>query len=226
MTSTRARLRAAYVALAATDAVLAGTAGPWAHRARFVTKPLLMPTLAGSLLTSGRAARSPLRNGTVVAEAFGWGGDLALLRHGTRAFAAGTGSFGIGHVAYATGFVRRRDAATRLATRPATRALSGIWLLSAPPMSLGAARTAPVLGPAVAAYSALLTTMTATALHADLPPRARRLSAAGAVLFLVSDTLLGARQFLVADSPQRLETVVMATYTAAQLLLAEGAAQA
>jgi len=226
MTSTSARLRAAYVALAATDAVLAGTAGAWAHRARFLTKPLLMPTLAGSLLTSSRAARSPLRNGTLVAEAFGWGGDLALLRHGTRAFAAGTGSFGIGHIAYATGFVRRRDAATRLATRPATRALAGIWLLSAPPMSLGAARTAPVLGPAVAAYSALLTTMTATALHADLPPQARRLTAAGAVLFLVSDTLLGARQFLVEDSPQRLETVVMATYTAAQLLLAEGAARA
>ena len=214
MTSTSARLRAAYVALAATDAVLAGTAGAWAHRARFLTKPLLMPTLAGSLLTSSRAARSPLRNGTLVAEAFGWGGDLALLRHGTRAFAAGTGSFGIGHIAYATGFVRRRDAATRLATRPATRALAGIWLLSAPPMSLGAARTAPVLGPAVAAYSALLTTMTATALHADLPPPARRLTAAGAALFLVE------------DSPQRLETVVMATYTAAQLLLAEGAARA
>jgi uncharacterized membrane protein YhhN len=226
MTSTSARLRAAYVALAATDAVLAGTAGAWAHRARFLTKPLLMPTLAGSLLTSSRAARSPLRNGTLVAEAFGWGGDLALLRHGTRAFAAGTGSFGIGHIAYTTGFVRRRDAATRLATRPATRALAGIWLLSAPPMSLGAARTAPVLGPAVAAYSALLTTMTATALQADLPPPARRLTAAGAALFLVSDTLLGARQFLVEDSPQRLETVVMATYTAAQLLLAEGAARA
>ena len=226
MTSTSARLRAAYVALAATDAVLAGTAGACAHRARFLTKPLLMPTLAGSLLTSSRAARSPLRNGTLVAEAFGWGGDVALLRHGTRAFAAGAGSFGIGHVAYATGFVRRRDAATRLATRPATRALAGIWLLSAPPMSLGAARTAPVLGPAVAAYSALLTMMTATALHADLPPPARRLTAAGAALFLVSDTLLGARQFLVEDSPQRLETVVMATYTAAQLLMAEGAARA
>ena len=58
MTTTSARLRAAYVALAATDAVLAGTAGVWAHRARYVTKPLLMPTLAGSLLTSTRARKS------------------------------------------------------------------------------------------------------------------------------------------------------------------------
>ncbi len=226
MSSTSARLRAAYVAVAAIDAALAGTSGTWPHRARFVTKPLLMPTLAGSLLTSGRAKRSPLRNGTLVAEAFGWGGDVALLRHGTRAFAAGTGSFGVGHVAYAAGFVRRRDTTTSLATRPASRALAVIWLLSAPPMSVGAARTAPVLGPAVAAYSALLTTMTATALHVDAPPAARRLTAAGAVLFLVSDTLLGARKFLLADAPDRLETVVMATYTAAQLLLAEGAARA
>ena len=226
MTTTSARLRAAYVALALTDAVLAGTAGAWAHRARFVTKPLLMPTLAGSLLSSSRAARSPLRNGTLVAQACGWGGDVALLRHGTRAFATGTASFGVGHVAYAAGFVRRRDPALRLTTRPASRALAGVWLLSVPPMSVGAARTAPVLGPAVAAYSALLTTMTATALHADLPPESRRLTASGALLFLVSDTLLGARQFLLTDSPQRLETVVMATYTAAQLLLAEGAARA
>ena len=148
------------------------------------------------------------------------------MRHGTRAFATGAGSFGVGHVAYAAGFVRRRDTTTSLATRPTSRALAAIWLLSAPPMSVGAARTAPVLGPAVAAYSALLTTMTATALHVDAPPTARRLTAAGAVLFLVSDTLLGARKFLVADSPQRLETMVMATYTAAQLLLAEGAARA
>ncbi len=226
MSSTSARLRAAYVVLAATDAVLAGTAGTWAHRARFVSKPLLMPALAGSLLTSRRAARSPLRNGTLVAEAFGWVGDLALLRHGTRAFAAGAGSFGVGHVAYAAGFVRRRDPAVSLAGQPASRALAAVWVLSAPAMSLGAARTAPALGPAVAAYSALLTAMTATALQVDAPPASRRLTAAGAVLFLVSDTLLGARTFLVADSPQRLETVVMATYTAAQLLLAEGAARA
>ena len=111
-------------------------------------------------------------------------------------------------------------------TRPATRALATIWALSAPPMSIGAARTAPVLGPAVAVMVVSSAEYAATALHADLPPQARRLTAVGAVLFLVSDTLLGARQFLVEDSPQRLETVVMATYTAAQLLLAEGAARA
>src|ERR1700712_1376802 len=105
MISTSGRLRAAYVGLAVVDAALAGTPGAWAHRARFVTKPLLMPALAGSLLTSSRAARSPLRNSTLTAQMLGWWGDLALLAHGNRAFAAGTGAFGVGHVAYAAGFV-------------------------------------------------------------------------------------------------------------------------
>lgn len=225
MTSTSGRLRTAYVALAAADTWLAGTEGRSAERARRVTKPLLMPTLAGSLVTSRSAAGSPLRTSTLTAEVFGWGGDLALLRHGTIPFAAGTGSFGIGHVAYVAGFVRRRDTSTPLLTRRATKALGLVWLVSAPVMAVGASRTDPVLGPAVAAYSALLTAMAATALHVDGSRASRRLTGAGALLFLASDTLLGARKFLMTDPPDRLESVVMATYTAAQLMLAEGAAR-
>ena len=53
-----------------------------------------------------------------------------------------------------------------------------------------------------------------------------RLTAAGAVLFMVSDTLLGFRKFVLTDAPPALETGVMATYTAAQFLLSEGAARA
>jgi uncharacterized membrane protein YhhN len=223
MRLTSTRLRAAYVTLAASDAWLAGTGGRWAQRARVVTKPLLMPTLAGSLLGS---PVTPQRTSTLVAQAFGWGGDVALLRHGTLPFAVGTGSFGIGHVAYVAGFLRRRDTSTSLLRQPTTRALGLVWLVSAPVMAVGASRTDRVLGPAVAAYSGLLTAMAATALHLDGPPAARRLTGAGALLFLASDTLLGARKFLMTDPPERLESVVMATYTAAQLLLAEGAARA
>ena len=129
-------------------------------------------------------------------------------------------------MAYTAGFGRRADPTTSLTGQRSALALALVWLGSAPPMTVGAARTAPVLGPAVAAYSALLTTMTATALHVDAPPDARRLIGAGALLFLVSDTLLGARTFLFTGTPERLETLVMATYAGAQLLLAEGAARA
>jgi uncharacterized membrane protein YhhN len=220
----------AYVALAALDTTLSGSSNPGAHRLRRLTKPLLMPTLAAA--TPGSPSKSRLGTATLVAQVFSWGGDVALLGEGTRAFAAGTGSFGLAHAAYVSGFLSRADTSRPLLSRPATRALLGIWLVSTPVMARGAARTAPVLGFAVGGYATLLTAMAANALRLDdtVPVSARRLTAAGALLFLASDTTLGLRKFVLSDtSPaldQALETAVMATYTAAQLLLSEGAARA
>ena len=68
-----------------------------------------MPVLSASLATNERAVGSPLRTSTLVAQAGGWGGDVALLGAGTKPFLAGVGSFGVGHVAYVAGFLRRRD---------------------------------------------------------------------------------------------------------------------
>ena len=72
--TTSTKLKLAYVGLAATDTWLSGIADRRAHRARFVTKPLLMPTLAASLVTNPRAADSPLRTSTLAAQArwLGW----------------------------------------------------------------------------------------------------------------------------------------------------------
>ncbi len=53
----------------------------------------------------------------MAAQVGGWGGDVALLGEGTKPFLVGAGSFGLGHVAYLTGFLRQhghsgiRDAA-------------------------------------------------------------------------------------------------------------------
>lgn len=95
-------------------------------------------------------------------------------------------------------------------------------------MALGAARSEPVLGPGVLAYAGLLTTMADCAAHLDpaLPEDARRAAALGGLAFLTSDTLLGLGHFVLSDPPPILESAVMATYTAAQFLLAEGALRA
>ncbi len=215
--------------MATLDTALAGSAFAGAHRLRFLTKPLLMPALAASLATSPRA--SSLRRTTLVAQGFSWGGDVALLAHGTPAFAAGAGSFGMAHLAYLTGFTRRADRSRPLLSLPATRALLGVWAVSTPLLAWGAAEKNPVLGFAVVGYSGLLTAMAAHALRLDdtVPVAARRLTGAGALLFLVSDTTLGLRKFVLTDaSPtldSALETGVMATYTLAQLLLSEAAAR-
>ena len=231
------RLRLAYVVAATVDTVLAGSPSRVARRARFVTKPALMPLLAGSLATSPRAFSSPLRTSTLVALGFGWGGDLALLGHGTRSFATGTGSFGVGHGAYIAGFLRRRNRSVPLRRTPGARLAVGLLAGAGPVMALAAARQNRALGPAVAGYTGLLAGTFATGNHLDasLPLVARRLTGLGAALFLASDTVLGFRQFLLpllfhGEPPTRLdlalERLVMGSYTAAQLLLAEGAGRA
>lgn len=226
--STATRLTLGYLGLATADAWLAGCTHRYAAKARLITKPLLMPVLAGSLATDARAVDSPLRTSTLTAQAFGWGGDLMLLRHGTVAFAAGAGSFGVGHGAYISGFRRTRDRSTALTETTGARVAAGLFAIGGPAMGAGAFRQERALGPAVLGYTALLSAMLAHAAHLDpaMPARARRRTFAGAALFVASDTLLSTRKFLWKNAPDRLESVVMASYAAGQLLLSKGAAAA
>ena len=225
--TTSTKLKLAYVALAATDTWLSGQSAQLAHRARFVTKPLLMPVLSASLATNERAAGSPLRTSTLVAQAGGWGGDVALLGEGTKPFLTGVGSFGVGHVAYLAGFLRRRDHAP-VREDGAVKVVAGSWALTAPVMAYLAGRQKRELGGPVLGYATLLAAMAAAASHLDptVSRSARRLTAAGAGLFMLSDSILGFRKFAMTDPPPELETAVMATYTAAQFLLSEGAGRA
>lgn len=217
-------LKLAYGALALTDTALAGSGSPRAHRLRRITKPLLMPVLAAAFRTDPRWPGSPLRASTLAAQGLSWGGDVALLRPGLPAFASGIAAFGAGQVAYTRG-LRGLGASEPLRRNRIARAAGCLFAVTGPPMAFGAARQHPVLAPAVLGYAGLLTTMAAAAAHLrpDLPDGARWASAAGAGAFLASDSILGARQFLLTDPPAWLESAVMGTYTAAQYLLAEGA---
>lgn len=224
---TSTKLKLGFLGLAAVDSWLSGSSHRLAHRARYLTKPLLMPTLSASLATNEAAAASPLRTTTLLAQAGGFGGDVLLLKHGDpRTFAAGAGSFALGHAAYITGFRRRRRTDRGLYDGPQARAVMGTWVASAPVVALGAYKQERALGPAVAAYSGVLATTVAAATNAQLSPAAKRLTIAGAMLFLASDSILGFSKFVLKDPPPRLESAVMATYTGAQFLLSEGAARA
>ncbi|WP_457109795.1 lysoplasmalogenase [Marmoricola sp. URHA0025 HA25] len=221
---TSTKLKLAYAGLAVADTWLAGSANQLAHKARVLTKPLLMPTLMASLITDEKAANSPLRANTLVAQAAGWGGDLALMAHGTKPFAVGSGSFAVGHAAYISGFLRNRSGSAR----PGPKGVAALWAVTTPGMVFGAYRQDKVLAPAIAGYSAMLagTVAAATQLDPALPTSARRMTLLGAGLFMLSDSVLGTRKFLWKGAPARVESVVMATYTAAQFLLSEGAARA
>jgi uncharacterized membrane protein YhhN len=222
---TSTRLKIAFAGVAALDTFLSGAASPHAHRFRVLTKPLLMPLLAGSLATA--PGSSSLRTPVLAAQAFGWVGDVSLLSEKRKPFLIGTAGFALGHFAYVAGFSRHR-ASTRLPDETSTRALAGIWAASAPLVALSAARRDRKLGLPVAAYSATLTAMAISAnrLSTSTSPIARRFATAGSLLFLASDSTLGLRKFVLSDPPAGMEPVVMATYTAGQFLLSEAAARA
>ena len=216
---------AAYVALAATDTALAGRSEPAARRARFLVKPLLMPALAVAFRGGTHGRTDPLRRGTAAAQVFSWGGDVALLGHGEKAFLSGVGSFFAAHVAYVSGFASARE---RRADPRGVKLAGGLWLTTAPVMAWAAGRRSRRLAGPVAGYAAVLATMfgTSTTLDPALPRHARATVQAGTTLFLVSDTLLGVQDFLLSEPRPGLERAVMATYTAGQGLIAWGVARA
>ncbi|MFF3857603.1 lysoplasmalogenase [Streptomyces sp. NPDC002209] len=195
------RGRILLVAFAAATAVDLGSLLAGWHLGHVLAKPLLMPLLVAYVITR-RAPRL-----LVAALLFGWGGDLALLFDAEPAFLVGMGSFAAGHVCYLVLFGRGRTHRA-LGGAYAVALLGTVGLLWG---DLPADLRIPVAG-----YSLLLTAMayrsSALGLRAGL----------GGALFLLSDTLIATG---VADWPQlpRPDFWIMATYVAAQYLLAAGA---
>jgi uncharacterized membrane protein YhhN len=187
---------AAFVLAAAADIALAATGR---ERWRRLSKPLLMPTL---LLGRDRASQRALALGGI--------GDVALLGDSPAAFTAGLSAFLAGHVAWIAalrsrgshGLLRRHP---RLAA-PYVTAWAGLNTYLWP-------RTGRDRYP-VLIYSAALTAMALAAVDTGKPA-----TAAGGALFLTSDTLLALKRFAGLEVPGG-EGLVMATYTAAQALLA------
>ncbi|MEU8775231.1 lysoplasmalogenase [Streptomyces sp. NPDC048606] len=171
------------------------------HLGHVIAKPLLMPLLVAHVITR-RAPRL-----LVAALVFGWGGDVALLFDADAAFLVGMGSFAAGHVCYLVLFGRRRTGPV-LGVAYAAALVTTVALLWG---DLPAELRIPVAG-----YSLLLTAM---AYRAGALGRAAGL---GGALFLLSDTLIATG---VAQWPQlpRPDFWIMATYLAAQYLLATGA---
>lgn len=196
---------AVYAALAIADSVAAGKGSSLAaRRLRYVLKPALMPALATAFLdgTRGRRARADtnlLHTGTAAAQAFSWAGAFLSVR----------------------GEGKDYDTA-------GLKVALGLWLTTAPLMSVAAGRKDPALRGPVAAYATILSGMFASSRMLDpaLPQGARRTLQAGTALSLISDSVLAVQKFLLTEPRPVLDSVVMTTYTAAQGLIATGVATA
>src|SRR4051794_36180975 len=141
-------------------------------------------------------AGTPGWRSLIAGQAFSWGGDVALIGRGRWPFLIGLGSFLSAQVCYVSAY--RCRSATPLAGTRAQRRIMASGTVVALAMAVAASREDRVLAVPVAAYGVTLSTMVAAASGVQ-PDHGRARLLTGACLFLLSDTLIGVRRFLLRD---------------------------
>jgi len=206
--------------LATVDLALLGSG----HDAlRWYTKPFLMPILAVGVVVAARWRLDRARAALVLGLIASATGDTALLRSGDGAFVLGTLWFAMALLCYIVAFANAGRGRGLVRRRPwAAVPYVAVWLA-------GSALLWPHLGAlrvAIVSYSALLTAMAICALDLDgrVVRRDARLVAAGAALFVVSDSTLAFERFAPALAPPHAPLLVMAAYAIAQGLIVSGLA--
>lgn len=203
----RTTLLTGYVVLAAADTAFAARR---IRRARWLTKPALMPVLAAiAITTDRRAGETPTDPMMLTGLGLSWLGDVALLGEGDGPFAVGLGSFLAAHIFYLAALRGRRRGAVRH-----RRWVAGGYGLAWCFLNAALWNRTGTLRLPVLLYSTTLSAMALAALDTGCPA-----TAIGGAAFLLSDSILALDNFGVAELPAA-DAMVMATYTAAQALLA------
>lgn len=179
-----------------------------------VAKPLLMITLLLYFISASQGYPG-WRIFVIFALVFSWGGDV-LLMPGDM-FAAGLGSFLVAHLFYITAYIKTGAAEGQLKAWDLIKfILIGIALLWMLYPGLGS-MLIPVL-----VYSVVLLSMGVVAhkRRGATSSASFILVAVGALLFVLSDSLIALNKFAFEIPAERL--LVMSTYIAAQFMIIQG----
>ncbi len=189
------------------------------HKIKMITKPFWIPLISVIYITAADKT-DPL---VIAALLFGYAGDLLLMRSRKSWFVAGTLSFLVGHIFYIIVFIKSAGGIEVFTNRPA----AGILCLL--PYILYLALVKKVMGHNVssvfivaAVYLSVVALMSYSALLRvwNMPFRDFFLTFSGSILFLISDSLIGVRNFK--RKFRGIGTVIVVTYIAAQLLIIAG----
>ncbi|WP_280239998.1 lysoplasmalogenase [Nocardia abscessus] len=218
--------RAGYLAAAAVTVYGAVTGR---EKAQWMAKPLLMPLLAADVATEGREL--PPTERTVLIGSLGAAtvGDILLIDpDDDRRLIAGASSFAVMQAGYSTLWWRmggRPTAAVALPRVAAWLGAAGLLRSKAPSVATPLTAYGVTLGAAaVLASDPALAPATKNVAGVNVPgtdPRSRL--GLGALLFTVSDGLIVLRRLFARGQRARrvTEGVILATYAAAQYLLAD-----
>lgn len=178
---------------------------------REVTQPMLLLPLLVVVLALTPAPRSHTTSWALAAFALSWGGDTVPRFLVAGGFEAMLALFALAHVAWIIALWPRRR--QTLVWRQPAVALP--FLAYGIVLVIVCAQGAGSLLPAVILYAALILLM------AVLAPALGKVAAIGALVFILSDSLIALREFAGLDLPGQ-SMWVMLTYVAAQAMLAMG----
>jgi uncharacterized membrane protein YhhN len=204
----------AFAALAVADLAAIATGHPeW----RVVTKPPLMWLLAGGVIAA-QPRLNRARRFLVAALLLSSVGDTILLGTSDAAFIGGTAAFALSHLAYIACFTLCAPGKGLVQQRP--------WLIVVYALAWGL--TTAILWPHLGAlaavvvpYSLLLTTMAVFALNlvGRIELRSAIFVAAGAAIYMSSDTNIAFGRFDPSLAPPHVDFLIMLTYLIAQSLI-------
>ena len=208
--------------LFALAANICGAAFSW-PLAEQISKPSLMPLLGLLFLLETRGQSSALKTWIITALFFSWAGDILLMfqEKNELYFLLGLSAFLLAHVSYIIFFHR---------IRMLEKLGSKGWLVL--PVAVYYATLiiwlSPYLGDKkipVRVYGLVISIMLLLALHLmnSLNKKAARLMVAGALLFVMSDSLLAINKFY--HPFPGAGVIIMLTYGLAQLWISQGAAR-
>lgn len=217
--ATRALLRA-FAVVAAVELVAVALRLP---ALTYGAKPLLMLLLLGWVCADARgrvfAWPEPLR-WLVVGMVFAWLGDVLLMADGDAWFLGGIAAFAVMQACYLVAFLRVPGYGLVRAWPVTVVPYALVWI----GVNVAIWSGAEDLRVAVLAYSALAVAMALGALDLVLrvPDRLGWRIAGGAGLFVVSDALIALTAFGPLTDGSGPDTLIMATYIAAQAMIVTG----
>ncbi len=186
-----------------------------------ITKPLLIPCVALFFISASLFAASPLKRYIIAALFFSWLGDILLMFQANQAsfFMAGLIAFLIAHIFYIV-FFYRIWINHQLKIKPLL--LLAVVIFYAALIGFLLPHLGGMLVP-VLIYGFVISTMLLFALHMYL--LRYKVAAAhfisGAILFVISDSVLGINKFYQPFPPASF--IIMLTYALAQWQLIRGA---
>lgn len=206
--------------IASLGELVSGFGSPLLHT---LCKPALLILLMGYYWTSARANNSPVSSLVVMALLLSWLGDVLLMLEGPSYFIYGLCAFLSAHVVYLFVYRQHRYADD-------SRALHGVQRIRfAFPIVFAGIGLVTILYPRlsdlripVMVYALVITVMTITALYRYGRTTTGSFASvfAGAILFMMSDSLLAINKFIEPLAYSGLW--IMLTYIGAQFLIVNG----